>query len=93
MLDFETAICQNEAEATEAIREVKAHCGAAIREAETCHATTVREAEGHCTTTITQAETCCAADIREVESHCVDHACAIQQSHSDNMQCLEMEAI
>ena len=31
--DFETALHQNEAEATEAIRKAKAHCGAAIREA------------------------------------------------------------
>ena len=89
MLDFETAICQNEAEATEAIREVKAHCGAAIREAEI----TVREAEGHCTTTITEAEVHCAADIREAESCCVDHAHTIQQCHSDHIQCLEREAI
>ena len=93
MLDFETAIHQNEAKATKAIREVKDHCGAAISEADTCHATTVREAEGHCITTITEAEACCAADFREVRSHCVDHAHAIQQSHSNNIQCLEREAI
>ena len=35
----------------------------------------------------------CAADIIEVESHCAEDACAIQQSHSDNIQCLEREAI
>ena len=71
VLDFEMALCQNEAKATKAIREAKASCGAAIRE----------------------AETCCAAGIREAESHCADHAHAIQQSHSYNMQCLEREAI
>ena len=42
------AIHQNEAKATEAIREAKAHCGAAIREAEACCATDIREPEFHC---------------------------------------------
>ena len=63
--DFETAIHQNEAEATEAIWEVKAHCGAAIREVESHLATTTREAEAHCATTITEVESHCATDIRE----------------------------
>ena len=69
--DFETAIHQNDTEASKAIRGTKVHCGSAIRE----------------------VEACCAADIREVKSHCVGHACTIQQSHSDNMQCLERVAI
>ena len=104
VLDFEMAIHQNEAKATKAIREAKACCGVAIREAETHSTTNIREAEAHCTTTIREteahssitimgAEACCAADIRDAESQCVDHACAIQQSHSDNMQHLEREAI
>ena len=58
--DTEAAFCENEAQATEAIREVKPHCAAAIR---------------------------------EVEATCADHACAIQQLHSDSMQGLEREAI
>ena len=91
--DFKMAICQNKPEATEAIREAKGHWGAAIREAETQHATTIREAEAHCTTTITEVEACCAADIREAESLCADHAHTIWQSHSNNMQHLEREAI
>ena len=74
VLGFKIAIHQNEAEATEAIREAKAHCGAAIRETETHHTTTIREAEAHSSTTIMVAEACCAADIREVEFHCADHA-------------------
>ena len=69
--DFETAIHQNEAEATEAIRQAKVCCGSAIR----------------------VAEACCAADIREAESCCAGHACTIQQSHSNNVQHLEREAI
>ena len=54
------ALCQNEAKATEAIREARVPCGAALREAESC---------------------------------CMDPAHIIQQSHSDNMQHLEREAI
>ena len=91
--DFEMAIYQNEAEATEAIREAKTHCGAAIREAETHHATNIREAEAHCATTIMEAEGHCTTDIREAESCCADHACIIQQSHSDNMQCLQRKTM
>ena len=87
------AICQNEAEATKAIREAKAHCGAVTREAEAHHAITIREAEAHSSTTIMEPEACCAADIREVESHMEDYACSIQQFHGDNIQCLEKEAI
>ena len=75
------------------VREAEAHCATTVREAEAHCATTIREAEAHSSTTIMEAEACCAADIREAESHCVDHACAIQQSHSDNMQHLEREAI
>ena len=61
--DFETAICQNEAKATEAIREVKAHYGAVIREVEAHHAMTIRKAEGCSSTAILEVEACCAADI------------------------------
>ena len=55
VLDFKMAICQNEAEATQAIREMKDHCEAAIREVEANHTATHREAEAHCTTTIREA--------------------------------------
>ena len=34
--DFQMAIHQNDAEATEAIRETKVHCGSVIREVEVC---------------------------------------------------------
>ena len=102
--DFKMAICQNKAKATEAIRDAKVHCESVIREVEACHATTIREAGTHCITTIreaeahsstiiTEVEAHCAADIREAEFHCAGHACPIQQSHSDNMQHLEREAI
>ena len=47
--DFEMAICQNEAEAAEAIKGAKVHCGTTIRETETC-----------CTADIRKGESCCA---------------------------------
>ena len=93
VLDFEMALYQNEAEATEAIREARAHCGATIREVETCCTTHIRETEANCTSIITEAEACCTADIRKAESHCAEHACSIQQLHAEGMQCLEMEAL
>ena len=58
----------------------------------TCHTTTIKEAEAHCTTTIMETEAHRVAEIRDAESHCVDHAHAIQQSYSNNIQCLEREA-
>ena len=102
--DFEMALHQNEAEATKAIKQAKAHCGATIREVEACHTTHIREAEANCASIIreteancasiiTEAEARCTADIRKVESHCVEHACTIQQSHAEDMQCLEIEAM
>ena len=48
VLDFKTALHQNEAEVTEAIREAKVHCGSAIREAEAHCAADIREAESYC---------------------------------------------
>ena len=53
----------------------------------------IRQAKVHCGSEIREPEACCAADIREAESHCVCHAHTMQQSYSDNMQCLEREAI
>ena len=67
VLDFEMALHQNE---TEAIREAKAHCGAAIREVEAHHTTHIREAKAHCTTYIREAEADCASIIREAEANC-----------------------
>ena len=46
--DFKMALHQNEAEATETIREAKAHCGATVTEAETHCSAYIREAESHC---------------------------------------------
>ena len=68
--DFETALHQNKAKATEAIREAKSLCGTAIREADAHHATHIREAEAYCTTHIREAEAHCATTIMEVEAHC-----------------------
>ena len=91
--DFKVALHQNEAEATKAIREAKAHCGATISEADACFTTHVREAEANCTSIIMGVEAPCTAGIRKVESHCAEHAHFIQQLHGDGMQHLEVEAM
>ena len=102
--DFEMALHCNEAKTTKAIKEAKAHCGAAIRkeeahhttlvrEVETCCTTLIREVEDNCATIVVEAEVCCTADIRKAESHCMEKAHSIQQSHAENMQHLELDAI
>ena len=91
--DFEMALHQNEAEATETIREAKAHCGATIRELESHCTTCIREAEANCASTIMEAEAHCTAEIRKAESGCVECACSIQQSYAEAMQHLETEAM
>ena len=103
-LDFETSLCQNESETTEAImeakalcnstiREAKAHWTTLIREAEAQHTTCIREAKANCVYTITEVEGCCYTAIRKAESSCANQACSIQLMHAKGMQCLEMEAI
>ena len=62
--DIEMALCQNESEATEAIREAKALCGSAIREAKAHCTTIIREAEAQHATLIREAETQHATHIR-----------------------------
>ena len=53
----------------------------------------IREAKAHCGAAIREVEGYHAADIREAESPCVDHAHGFQQSHTNNKQHLEREAI
>ena len=90
---FQDGPSLKEAEATEAIKEAKAHCGATIREAESHCNTCIREAETDCTSITTEAEAHCTADIRRVESHCAEHAHSIQQLHAEGIQPLETEAM
>ena len=82
VLNFKMALHQNEAKATEAIREPKAHCGATIREAETCCTTHIRKAEADSASIVMEAEAHCTTDIRKAEFHCVEHVRPIQQSHA-----------
>ena len=102
--DFKMALCWNGAEATEAIKEAKAHCGATIREAEACcttlvreveacHATLIRVVEDDCATTFAEAEASCTTDIRKAESHCHERVHSIPKSHDEDMQHLEMDTI
>ena len=89
----ETAFHENEAEATEIIREAKAHCTIMIWEAEAVNTATSQEAEGACSATIRKVEAMCTAAIREAETTCADHACTLQHTHRDSMQGLQREAI
>ena len=75
------------------IREVEACCTAVVSEAETCHVACVKEAEANCTSTLADAEDCCSTAIREAESQGASQAHQIQQSHTMDMQCLEVGAI
>ena len=87
------ALHQNEAKATKAIREAKAHCGATTREVEAHCTTHIREAEANFASFIMEAEAHCTADIKRAESHCVEPAHSIQQSHAEGMQWLETETM
>ena len=91
--DFKMTLCQNEAKATEAIKEARAHCGATVREAESWCTTHIREVEADCASIIMEAEACCTTEIRNIESCCAEHARSIQQSYEEGMQCLETEAM
>ena len=53
----------------------------------------IREAKAHCGTAIREAEACYTTANREEKARCADHACSIQQLHSDSMQCLKREAL
>ena len=77
--DFGMALCQNESEITEAIKEAKALCAHTIRdvevhqavlisEAKVWHATCIKEAEAKCAHTLAEAENHCSTAIREAES-------------------------
>ena len=98
------ALCQNELETTEAVKEVKVLCTCTIWDAETCwtvivskakvwHAAHIKEIEDDCTHTLAEAENCCSTAIREAESRGTLKAHSIQQSHANDIQCLEAEAI
>ena len=77
--DFGMALCPNEYDIIEAIKEVKALCAHTIRdveahqaalisEAKIQHATCIKEAEANCAHTLAEAENCCSTAIREAES-------------------------
>ena len=101
--DFGIALCQNESDITEAIKEVKALCACTIRDVEAhwvaliskariWHATCIKEAETDCAHTLVEAENCCSTAIREAESWGALQAHSIQQSHAKDIQHLEVEA-
>ena len=91
--DTGTTLCQNEAKASKAIKEVKAHCAASVLEAEALYAEAIREAETTHSTSIMEAEGGCVTAVREVVAACVAPAFDFQQAHGETMWALESEAI
>ena len=102
--DLGMALCQNESDITEVIKEVKALCAHTIKDVEACwvaliskakilHTTCIKEAEAKCAGALAETENCCSAAIREAESQGALQAHSIQQSHAKDIQCLDPEAI
>ena len=67
--NVDVTMCQNETQATKAIKEAEVQCVATVREAEAQCAAMIREAETHFTAAIKEAETHYTAMIREAETH------------------------
>ena len=98
------ALCQNESETTEVVKEAKTLCACTTREAkvhqvmlinevEACYATCIKEAKANCVSIIAEVENHCSMVIQKAESHGAKQAHSIQQSHAEGMQYLETEAI
>ena len=91
--DTETALHQNAAKASKAIKEVKAHCVASIYEAEALYAVVIREVETTHSISIMEVEGAHMTAVREAEAACMAHTFDLQQAHGETMQALEIEAI
>ena len=77
--NFGMALCQNELETTEAIKEAKALCAHTIQDVETCwaariskakvlHAICIKEIEDNCSHASAEAENSCSSAIWDAES-------------------------
>ena len=78
--DFKMALHQNEAEAMEAIREAKAHCGVIVREADAC-----------CSAEIREAESCCAEHAHSIQQlHAEGYATSGNRSHGGGRERLPL---
>ena len=64
-----------------------------ISEAKVWHTAHIKEIEDECAHALEEAENCCLIAIREAESRGTSKACSIQQSHTKDIQHLEVEAI
>ena len=91
--DTETALCQNEAKASEAIKVVKACYVTLIHEAEALYMAAIREVEANHSTSILEVEGCHTTAVKEVEAVCVAHAFDLKQAHGETIWALESEAI
>ena len=87
------ALCQNESETMESIREAKAIYAHATQEAKTLCSTTIKEAKATCAHSIQEAENLCSRTIRDVEACGASQADSLQWSHAKSIQCMEKQAI
>ena len=76
------ALCQNESKTTESIKEAKAICDTAIKEAKATYACSIQE-----------AKTLCLMAIRDTEAWGASQAASLQQSHAKSITHLEEQAI
>ena len=91
--DIETALHQNKAKATKAIKIVKSHYVGTICEDEAVYAMAIREAETSCSTSIMEAEGGHSTAVREVKATCVAYTFDLQQAHREAIMALKSKAI
>ena len=72
------ALCQDDFETTEFIKEAKAICTHSTQEAKTLCSTTIKEAKATCTHSIQEAETLCSMIIRDAEAQGASQADSLQ---------------
>ena len=98
------ALCQNESETTEsmkeanaicitAVREAKATCAHSIQEAKTLCSMAIKEAKATCAHSIQEAETLCSMAIRDTEAWGATQDGTLQKSHAKSILQLEEQAI
>ena len=76
------ALCQNESQTIESIKEAKA-----------IYDTAIKEAKATCACSIQEAETLCSMAIRDAEAQGASQPSSLQRLHAKSIQCLEEQAI
>ena len=87
--DIDTALHQNEAKDTKAIKMAKAHCVGTVHDAEAMYVMAIREAETSHSTSIMEVEGGPLTAIRDVEATCVSCTLDLQQAYGEAIRTLE----